>query len=589
MSAATFLNESQRGPAEKLFELVLNASAHLWHNRPGYNVNNKWVAAKGRNRIRFKKKKIVPPGLFPPAAEALYRQLVDIFQLNSKLMAHFAGYALLETEWRDLKVACAALMLVQPISGQPVREDDGAVAFYDDDYRAIGEAMVLRYERKSKTMLTPKAVLRIATFLECPAIAEVNREAGFAPPSSTKPFLGRWRSAARQWLRVRELNLPMLEGLVRAGFKETIKKIARKAGYKPLSKRFFEVLGWPQRQHEDRRRQVGMDGLELRRGPSFEGLGEAEICAAIASKKLGFKDVVGRLPPEIGLSPAIMVTLLPSLSDRDLRRLTPTLESFGLLEDEAIRTRWEGAIESSTDQRAIHIARNVKSAALKEKLEEAADHAARKAVDQASGDIDLRVMFLVDKSGSMEAAIEQSKEALTRILAGFPPEKTAIASFDTLGTVLEPKAPSRAGIKHMLRNIRAGGGTMHFAAVKAIHESGRRYPKTATVIVIVAGDENGELGSTLARTFERLQVPVAAIALIDCSASAAWRGRTLRDCATALGVPFSELSLETFEDPYQVPRALRALLEAPVLKGTATTGWVEKVLAIPLLEKPEAL
>ncbi len=73
-------------------------------------------------------------------------------------MAHLASYALVRDRLRrDLKVACAALMLVQTRSGAPVHDDDGSVAFYDDDYRRIGEAMVLWYQRKSNRMLTPRA------------------------------------------------------------------------------------------------------------------------------------------------------------------------------------------------------------------------------------------------------------------------------------------------------------------------------------------------------------------------------------------------------------------------------------------------
>jgi len=162
-------------------------------------------------------------------------------------MAHFASYVLKETEWRDLKVACAALMLVQPLAGQPVRANRGEVEFYEDDYRAIGEAMLLYYEQGSKRMMTPKAVLRVAQLLELPTIAELNRSL-LGNPASKQPQLGRWKSAACQWLSIREQNPALLEGLVSAGFKETIKSIARKAGYKPESQRFFEVLGWRQKQ-----------------------------------------------------------------------------------------------------------------------------------------------------------------------------------------------------------------------------------------------------------------------------------------------------------------------------------------------------
>src|SRR5215468_10010561 len=148
--------------------------------------------------------------------------------------------------------------------------------------------------------------------------------------------------------------------------------------------------------------------------------------------------------------------------------LTPTLEELGLLGDAEIRSRWEAAVATATDQRALNVAKNVKSRAVREKLEEAADHAARRAVAAATADIDLHVMFLIDKSGSMEGAIEQSKEALSRILAGFPPEKIHIASFDTMGTVLVPKAATRTAVQHMLAKIGASGGTVHGAAVQAL-------------------------------------------------------------------------------------------------------------------------
>src|SRR5687768_15618124 len=154
-TARTPLPESQMGPAERLLDVVLGGSAHLWHNRPGIEVDGQWKpakSAKGPGAIA----KAIQPGLHVAAAVNLYRRLLDIHKLNADLMAHLASYALVETDWRDLKVACAALMLVQTRSGAPVKDDDGSVAFYDDDHRRIGEAMVLWYQKKSNRMLTPK-------------------------------------------------------------------------------------------------------------------------------------------------------------------------------------------------------------------------------------------------------------------------------------------------------------------------------------------------------------------------------------------------------------------------------------------------
>jgi hypothetical protein len=573
------------GPAERLLDLVLGGSAHLWHNRPGVNVHGVWKAARGAGKPE--RGTFVRPGLFVPAAVALYQRLLEIYKLNADLMAHLASYALVETDWRDLKVACAALMLVQGRWGEPVHDDDGTVAFYDDDHRRIGEAMVLWYQRKSIRMLTPKAVLRIAELLETPEIAALNRAAGFGDPAGKRAPLGRWPRAVGKWLALREANAPMLAGLVRAGYKQTIKNLARKIGYKPASPAFFAILGWKQAQADDGRRQLGLGDLALAKAERFDGLSEAEICEAIVAQRLRYKDAVGRLPADVGLTPAIMVALLPTLSDRDLRQLTPTLEELGLLAAPEIRARWEQALAAATDQRGLHIAKNVRDRAIKEKLEESADHAARKAVAAASAEVDLRVMFLVDKSGSMQGAIERSKRALEKILGGFPLEKLHVAAFDTMGQVLRPKAATRLAVQHMLKPIKADGGTIHGSALLALHREGVRVPPEAKLILIVVGDEGGEAGAELAGTFRALGYRVDAIALLVSVSNVAHRGTTVRDCAKALRVPYSEVTVEQFDDPYHVTRVLRALLEAPISAAATAApapGLVEKVMATKLLE-----
>jgi hypothetical protein len=567
------------GPAERLLDVVLGSSAHLWHNRPGLDVNGTWMPAKGHTKKA--RGKAVKPGLFVPAAVALYARLLEIHKLNADLMAHLASYALVETDWRDLKVACAALMLVQARAGVPVHDDDGSVAFYDDDYRKIGEAMLLWYQKKSPRMLTPKAVLRVAELLEVPEIAALNRAAGFGDPAAKRAPLGRWSKAAAKWLEVREANDAMLNGLVKAGYKQTIKNLARKLGYKPTNEQFFGILGWKQTQAADGRRQVGLDNKTLVKSDRFDGLSEAEICETIVTQKLRYKDAVGRLPADIGLTPAIMVALLPTLSDRDLRQLTPTLEELGLLQVPEIRARWEKAIETATDQRGLNIAKNVRDKGLKEKLADSADNAVKKVVAAASKDIDVRVMFLVDKSGSMQGAIESSKTALGKILAGFPLDRVHIAVFDTMGQVLRPKAASSMAVKHMLDPIKAEGGTIHGAAVQALYRDGLRIPTGAKLIVIVVGDDAGESGATFAGTFGSLGYKPDAMALMLAGRQG---GTTVKDCARVLGVPYSEIKVELFDDPYHVPRVLAALMEAPVAAGVPTPGLVERVMATKLLE-----
>jgi hypothetical protein len=181
----------------------------------------------------------------------------------------------------------------------------------------------------------------------------------------------------------------------------------------------------------------------------------------------------------------------------------------------------------------------------------------------------------------MQGAIEQSKEALGKILAGFPLERLHVAAFDTMGQVLKPKAASRLAVQHMLAPLKADGGTIHGAAVQALHRDGLRVPEASKLIVIVVGDEAGESGAALGQTFKTLGYRVDAMALLLSGT----RGSTVRDCAKELKVPYSEINVAQFDDPYHVPRVLRALLEAPVAAVAAPTpGLVEKVMKTKLLE-----
>jgi hypothetical protein len=60
------LPEAQRGPAEQLLDVVLGGSAHLWHNRPGLNVNGVWHAAQHASADVVRKGTPVKPASSSP-------------------------------------------------------------------------------------------------------------------------------------------------------------------------------------------------------------------------------------------------------------------------------------------------------------------------------------------------------------------------------------------------------------------------------------------------------------------------------------------------------------------------------------------
>ena len=50
--------------------------------------------------------------------------------------------------------------------------------------------------------------------------------------------------------------------------------------------------------------------------------------------------------------------------------------------------------------------------------------------------------FLIDKSGSMDGALAEAKDLISKFLGGFPLERTHVSVFDTVGREVEIKAPS---------------------------------------------------------------------------------------------------------------------------------------------------
>jgi len=590
-------NEARRiaeslGPAERLVQLIINFPDHLWHNRPGVVREGKWKAAT-RKEIEEQKKsgrvrngEFRTPGPNIEAIEQVYGTLADIWQANNELAARLASYIMKETDWRDMKVVCAAFMLVQSRAGEAVMEEQSGkqvVLFHDDDYRAIGEAMIKLYERGSNRMMNPKLIQRVGEVLNLPGVVTMNRTLSFGNPHKRKPFTGRYYNAVTDWLEFRETNPSLLEGLRKSGYAKTVQSLARMVGYKPKSKRFFEVLGWKQKQAAAGHRTIGLTDLEIRK-VTFEGLSEREICEKLVAEKLGWKQVMGMLSKEIGLTPAIFVAMLDQFSDKDLAILTPTLEELGLLKHEPIKKRWQEAIQKQEDQRTRNIAKNVRDRELAAHLETAADAAVTKAVVEATKEADIHIMFIIDTSASMQGAIETSKEALSMIVQGFPPEKLHISSFNTVGTLLKPRHHSAAGVQHMLKSIGASGGTIYSSGVSVFRDAKVRIPEGAELILFAVGDEDGEQGDLFAQNLRTWGYVPRAIAHIVNVASNSQRGTTVRRAAEVLGVPYTEVNVVQFTDVYQVQRTLKAVLEAQPFREKGS--MIEKIMQTDLLVSP---
>lgn len=601
------------GPAERIVQTLLSWSDHLVHNRTGVVITDLnrptgvtwqpaiWKEEKGRKVVyRMDKRTLTllgplqpdgrvgtpwtsvgrwqKAGLQPETAVYLYRQIADVFRMDNEFVARWASWAFAR-ENRDLKVVLAAFLLVQPRAGLPTCEA-GKVLFYDDDLRAVAEAMLL-LTRKDGRDFNPKLLLRVGELLALPAIAAINVELGFAR-AARNPFLGRWPKVVEKWLAYRERNPKMLEGLVRAGFRTTVMKLAQKVGYKPQSPRFFEILRWKQKQAADGRRTLAI-GANVAAAESWEHLKEAEICARIVQTRPDFKRIVGLLPPRVGLTRAVVVAAMEagSLSNTDLVLLTPTLEDLGLLDLPAVRARWEAACKLVENQRTANIATRVRSEKTAETLQAAAEAATRKVVAEATRN--LRVYFFVDISGSMDQAIVKAKDYLTRFLYAFPADRLHIAVFNTVGREVVLKHASAAGVSHAFASFKAGGGTDYGAGVRALAHHKPKADEDALFVFV--GDQQAGWFADAVR-----QSGINPIGFAFLFVGQATLQNAVEGTAYELKLPCLRLDEAIFADPYAIAPTLRNLIASTPVKATTTAPprqtLVQEILATELLKKP---
>jgi len=622
------------GPAERIINSLTQHVDHMVHNRPGLVTNGRggpigvqWQQAtwikEGDQKIVYTVRKVgkrqlktrvgvsVPgtsevreggrlighfrnPGLFPEVVTYLYGQIAEVWKMDNEFAAKWASWAFKNEDNRDLKVLLAAFMLVQSRFGEVV--EDGDDRFFDEDYRAVGEAMCLL--RAGDKTFNPKLLRRIGEVLDLPGVAEINRKMGFG--TSRRSLSGRYYKVVEKWLKQCELNPKMLDGLLKAGHRPHILKLVTKVRYKPQTEAFFAKLRWRQSQSPEGHRTVAI-GKAVAKADTWEDLTEKQICQKIVTDKPSFKIVVGKLPSGMGITPAIMAAAIEagSLSNNDLIIYTPTLEELGLLEKGDIYERWKAATEKAENQRAANIARNVRSEKAKEGLEKATDVAAAKAVEKVAKD--LRIYVVVDKSGSMGPALVKAKEYLSKFVGAFPLDRLHVSVFNTGGREIEIKAPTSAAVAQAFRGHTAGGGTSYAAGVICLLAKYMPTPDEDAVFIFV-GDEEDQHLDYLVMTFQQYNVKPAAFGLLHvCNANwqyrqytQQWGGLSLINAAAAqLGVPCFKIDEGIFEDPYAVPRTMRNLIAStpvskPVMPGQPVrrTSLVDQILKTDLLQKP---
>ena len=656
------MDHENLGAADRIVNTLLAHQDHLYHNRPGMVLPDArqiagqlWLPVTHKvengqkvvyqlqlvhNRTRRVRAGVLrddgkilnggpqpiaeyrPAGVFVEVAAWFYEQIAQVWQLDNEFVARWASF-----QWplphRDIKVLLAAFLLCQSRRGDPVR-DGGQIVLYDEDYRDVGEALLLQHEKRTRQAIdalvqqlpvalqpkgdaptkqakkikskpldeitldfSPKMLLRVREVLQVPAVAAINRRLGFGRSART-PFLGRWPTAVEKWLQHREQNPKLLQGLVKAGFRTAVMELAERVGFKPETDQFFDILRWKQKQAKDGRRNVAI-GKAVRAAESLAGMTEEQVCQYIVRERPAWKRVATMLPVELGVTRAIMAAAIEAgcVTAKDLIILTPTLEELGLLEVQEIRERWQQATRLAEDMRAANIARNVKTQVVKEQLQQAADTALQAAVAEVVKG--LRIYVIVDISGSMHDSLPRAIALLTRFVQGFPLAQLHVSVFNTAGRELTIRHASAAGVEQAFRGLRAEGGTDYRMGIRVLRD--HKPQDDEDTLFIFVGDEGNQAGA-FAEEVERSGLRPRAFGLVKLESGDSHYQAVTRTAA-ALQIPCFQIHEDTFADPYAIPRTVQALVAATPVGLRPTTvqtpprqSLAELILKTQLLQKP---
>lgn len=516
-------------------------------------------------------------GIVPEVATHLYAQVYDLWKKNRKFVAHLASWAA-KRDHKDLKVVMAAFMLSVPDSGQPVHDEDGAIEYWSDDHRAIGEAMFLHRDLGTDARM----LLNIHKVLTVPGVAAINIEMQ-DKGTHRKPPLGRYPGLLKRWLSFREANPWVLKGLVdKANFGRTVRKLCRIAGYKPESVEFFKALNWKQTQAKDGRREIGIGESWETKG--WDGLSEAEVCERIVADKIGYKRMTA-LASEV--TPAMMLACLEAggISGKEVIILQPTFEKLGILKVPEVQRALTGALKHATDMRAKNIAERVTDAETKKRLEEGAQEVVKKKVEEAVKD--LHVSFLIDISGSLRAGLPISKKYLQVLIPAFPADRTFVATFTSVAYEVAFDDRTPAGVAKAMAGYSPHGGTSYTAAT--LRASREPVPNGCSRLLIFVGDQKDYATPQLAEALK--QMPGVTVGMVDVDRKA----NIVEQACRMAGVPYKAMDPKIFEDIYALPRALSDFVAgAEVPSGPAIGGLhvvresklIREILETPLLERP---
>jgi len=370
-------------------------------------------------------------------------------------------------------------------------------------------------------------------------------------------------NAIRRYLRFRETKHQFLEGIRKSGLRKTYIDLYRKMQMKPPDC-VCAAMKWKQKDGRN---------IELQKSIfNFNDMTPLAIAKKIRNEKLSVLGVIGALPK---ITPTIAVALLECASGKEALILTELFEKQGILKDDEVAKLFQSKIkEAGTTVDRV------------ENLSKSASDEVQKMMKKARSEVrkeemsDIGKIFIhIDKSGSMQEAIEFAKErgAIIAECVKNPKENFAWGVFNTSGHIVQlPEEFEADAFAARLYGIHAEGGTDVFA----LYPEARKFGADVDVILTDQDHNCGELDEKIKQYHQKhtnIEKPKACV-IVHFGFNQ--RLQTVKDAYEVNGIPVSVINPNMLKSSALVVESIKTAIRGPIAK-------IDEIMAVKLPVLPK--
>lgn len=264
------------------------------------------------------------------------------------------------------------------------------------------------------------------------------------------------------------------------------------------------------------------------------------------------------------MTPSVLVALIDAMSPQELMANLDALQRRGAMSNADIKALIEGKLKKAKKAKRVDAMKGGVAAKVVKNL----DADVRKAVTEVTDTqlkklkpINCRTALLIDKSGSMEKAIEVGKDLAAAIAQACEAHAPVVYTFDTMPRRIDWKdsdgdMKQKSNWDKKLKMVRANGGTAPGACIRAMADK-----NIVVDEVIVVTDEGENAGATpfatALRNYERKVGLLPFVAIVRVASPWGASDRMTKSCE-AMGIEVDSIDC-TKVDQIAMPNLIQRL------------------------------